>query len=321
MTNNITNKIDEYIILLRKRGLIINDNELNNLREIFYRENYLNIIENYEEPFLENTRFKNFKNDISFNSIYSLYNFDRNIKLIYFKYILKVELQIKTIIANVFISSYGSNGYLKPENFNINSINGELDVAKMKQVIELIIKLESTLATKLDKNEKITRSFLELGYVPFELFINHLTLGEVSIFYKSMKEKDKNNVSKVFNLKSNELEVFLKNIAFSRNLCAHDEVFYNLKCKSWIKTNSIKNFKLLEIPLINSNYIYGIDDSFSVAIALFSILNENDLNEFVDLIKKEFSNFSKIIPSDIFDSIKTKMGFSEKWENIIFIKK
>ena len=86
--------------------------------------------------------------------IYNFYNFDKKIKLFYFKFILKVELQIKTVIANVFISSYGNKDYLKPENFAINSLNGQLDVMKMKQVIELIIKLESTLANKLDKNKK-----------------------------------------------------------------------------------------------------------------------------------------------------------------------
>lgn len=124
------------------------------------------------------------------------------------------------------------------------------------------------------KTKKITNSFLEQGYVPFEIFINYLTLGEISVFYKTMKEKDKNNVSKAFNLKSVELEMYLKNIAFSRNLCAHDEVFYNLKCKNTIKTSSINNFQMLKIPLSNNNYIYGINDTFSIAIALFSILNK-----------------------------------------------
>lgn len=318
---NIDEKIDEYITLLRKRGLNISDDELSKFRKILYKENFLNVIENYEEAFLESSTSPNFRKGIKLNSIYSLYNFDREIKLIYFKFILKVELQIKTVIANVFTSLYGSNGYLKPENFDIYSLNGELNILKIKQAIELIIKLESTLANKLDKNEIITNSILEFGYVPFEIFINHLTLGEVSIFYKCMKEKDKNDVSKVFNLKSNDLDIFLKNIAFARNLCAHDEVFYNFKYKISIKTSSIKNFRLLEIPFENNNYLYGTKDAFSVAIALFSILNENDLNEFSDLIEKEFLNLSKIIPSDIFKSIKTKMGFSEHWENIIYIKK
>lgn len=320
MPTNITNEIDEYLYFLTKRGLIINESEINKIKEILYKENYLNVIENYEEPFLASQTSKNFKNDVSFNSIYSLYNFDKNIKIIYFKFILKVEFQIKTVISNIFISSYGSKGYLKPENFNINSLDRKIDVVKMKQVIELIIKLESTLANKLDKNEKFTKSILKFGYMPFEIFINYLTLGEVSVFYKLMKEKDRNNVSKAFNLKSSDLEIFLKNIAISRNLCAHDEVFYNFKYKISIKTSSINNFNLLKIPFLNNNYSYGTKDTFSIAIALFMILNENDLKEFITSMEKEFFNLSKNISLEILKKIKYDMGFDEYWKNIIFIK-
>ncbi len=316
----VSNNTNKYIEVLKKKGLKISDQEIDKIKEILFKENYLSIIENYEEPFLDSSNPQKFKDDIDFYSIFNLYKFDKDIKSIYFKYILKVEHQIKTVIANRFISLYGEKEYLKPENFDIYKLNGELDILKIKQVFDLIIKLESTLVNKLDKNEKISKCILKFGYVPFDLFINYLTLGEVSLFFKLMKEKDKNAVSKIFNLKSEELEIFLKNITFARNLCAHDEVFYNFKYKTLIKTNTIKNFHLLKIPFVKNNYLYGINDTYSIAIALFLILDKTDLAEFIELIENKFLFLSTLVNKEIIKIIQMKMGFGEEWKNIIYIK-
>ena len=74
---------DEQIELLKTRGLKIDDENfaLNKLQE----DNYYNIINGYKDLFLDEENSNIFKNNVTFEEIYSLFEFDRNIKSIFLK--------------------------------------------------------------------------------------------------------------------------------------------------------------------------------------------------------------------------------------------
>ena len=104
----------ELINYLISKGLIINDkeNSLNNLE----RYSYYSIINGYKFVFKNNDN--NYKENTSFEEIFALYEFDKNIKSIFLKYILEIEIIIKSLMSNTLAKQYGIQNYLNSSNFD-----------------------------------------------------------------------------------------------------------------------------------------------------------------------------------------------------------
>ena len=69
--------ISEQISTLRKKGLEISDDE--KTQDILLKENYF-FINGYRHPFLESNKSKMFIEGATFEELYSLFTFDRNLK-------------------------------------------------------------------------------------------------------------------------------------------------------------------------------------------------------------------------------------------------
>ena len=84
-----TNK--ELIEYLESKAVIINDKEkaLKNIEKY----SYYSIINGYKAVF--KNKDNNYKDNTSFEEIFALYEFDKNIKAIFLKYILEIEVVIK----------------------------------------------------------------------------------------------------------------------------------------------------------------------------------------------------------------------------------
>lgn len=68
------------------------------------KENYYNVINGYKELFIDRpaTTYNKevYKSGTKFDEIFALYSFDREIRIIYLKYILKIENHFKTVVAH-----------------------------------------------------------------------------------------------------------------------------------------------------------------------------------------------------------------------------
>ncbi|EKR9398446.1 Abi family protein, partial [Enterococcus faecalis] len=66
--------LDEQIIILRNRGLVISDDEVT--KSILLRENYYNVINGYKDIFIdrESEDSEKFIKNTNFNEIYRLYS-------------------------------------------------------------------------------------------------------------------------------------------------------------------------------------------------------------------------------------------------------
>lgn len=223
----------------------------------------------------------------SLDDLYATFEFDRALRLIYLKYILKIEHQVKSVIAYEFSKKYGCDNYLKLDNFDSS--------ADTKDVYKTICTIQSALADQIGKNDSITHYISTYGYVPLWVLVNILTLGNISKFYEYMKPSDKNNVSRTFNIQPQDLVKYLKNLTIARNKCAHDERFYDLKCKIAISYTSIKNFSILSIPVLNGNPSYGVKDLFSIAIIFAQFLSKDGIRKFINEIDLEFNNLNSKI--------------------------
>lgn len=113
----------QQLNILRSGGMIIGkDSQVSRVMHILERENYYNIINGYKELFLASKATaatdKMYKSGTTFDEVYALYNFDRELRNIYLKFLLKIENTFKTVIAHGFSAKYGHDNYLKLENFD-----------------------------------------------------------------------------------------------------------------------------------------------------------------------------------------------------------
>ena len=96
--------IDEQIEILKDKGLIINDEE--KTKKILLRENYF-FINGYRHVFMKSSDNKKFIEGSTFDELYALFSFDRNLRNIMFKYLLIVENNLKSIFSYHLYSKYG----------------------------------------------------------------------------------------------------------------------------------------------------------------------------------------------------------------------
>ena len=89
---------------------------------IYYlmRNNYYSIVNFYKDPFLIFRRREIYRDGTHFNDLKSLYEFDRNLRTLFFNYLTQIERFFKTMIAYHFSEHYGINNletYLDENNY------------------------------------------------------------------------------------------------------------------------------------------------------------------------------------------------------------
>ena len=122
-----SNELLEYII---SKGVSVNNKEdaLNKIKTY----SYYSIINTYKDVF-KNTN-NEYKKNVSFDEIYALFEFDKNLRSIFLKYLLEIEMILKSLLAETLSSRYGIKEYLIKENFD-NTVN-ETTITESIDVIE-----------------------------------------------------------------------------------------------------------------------------------------------------------------------------------------
>lgn len=317
MANKSYKSYRQQLNILRSRGMVIGKgSQGSRVMHILERENYYNIINGYKELFLAtratDTTDEIYKTGTTFDEVYALYNFDRELRNIYLKYLLKLENTFKTVIAHEFSAKYGHDNYLKIENFD-NSTERNISCS-----IKLIGDVQQEIARQMSKHHQaVTHYMTEHGYIPLWVLVNVLTFGKIENFYKNMKPEDKTVVSKQFNLHPNELAKFMHMLALARNKCAHDERFFDIKFKERIHTKSIKNFSVLGIiRATDGSYNYGTNDAYAIAIMFALLLSKSDLKDFISSMKSAFSKLQKQLHTIPAADIMSIMGYDMNWMNL-----
>lgn len=288
---------------LKSRGLDVNPDKES--IDILRKENYYNLINGYKDPFLDqNQTTETFIEGSSLNEIYSLYKFDRNIRALYLKEILKIENMVKSNIAYVFSEEHGykDREYLDPCNFKV--VENNKDYVKFN---EFRCKLIKEIWGKTNPQEYIIHYRNEHGYVPLWVLVNSMTFGDISKFYSYMKQLEKVKVSKALSINRQinnaDLDTYLKLIGVFRNILAHDERFYEYKgVNNRGQSYKVKFRGFLGLNNINSSV-------FALTICLKLLLVEEDFQEFwknvlveIDVLKSSLNSI------DIKDVLK-RMNF------------
>lgn len=281
-----TNK--ELIEYISSKGVIVSDKE-DALKKI-ERYTYYSVINTYKSVF-KNEKGKYF-DKVSFDEIYALFEFDKELKNIILRYCLEIETVIKAIMANQISQVYGVKNYLDISNWDA-SIN---DTIKKN----LIDKINTEIEKDYNTHTAVTHYMDKYGFIPPFVLVKILTFGITSRYYGLLKQSDRQAIAKYFKISDKLLKQILKNLTTIRNIAAHSDRLYNYTSKFYL------SFKLIDKSYIKSNNITNL---YMVIRCMGKLLTEEQYLALYNSINNEIKKMKESIHSISVDKILNKMGF------------
>ncbi len=268
--------INKQISILEKLNLNISDKDF--IEYILRKENFYYIVSEYKNPFIinDNSKKNKFINGTTIENIYALYEFDIDLKTIFFKYLIKIESILKSLIYYVFYENHGNINPLKHSNFSLNN-------DKMKN--ENLIFIHKKIFSKLTKEKENDISYYNnnYGHIPLWAIINILDLEELRKFYLIMKDDERDEVAKKIiedKLLKTELDTYFNILVDLKYVCFDNLSIYNFQSKH----------KLIPCDLyFKYDYIPESVSNLFTLIIIFKFL----------LYKEDFKDMYKSIASNL----------------------
>lgn len=301
MTEKIFKTLDEQIDILKGKGLIVKDET--KTREILLRENYF-FISGYRHLFtIEKDKFLD---GTTFEELYATFLFDRAIRNTFFKNILVVENNIKSITSYQLSRKYGfkEKDYLNSNNFSQDSL-------QTRQVYDVLNKVKRQIRVNGRKHTATFHYIEHYGYIPFWILVKVLSFGIMAEFFDILKYEDQEDISNFYKINPEVLGIYLSLLSNFRNVCAHEDILYDHRTQRVIPDT--KYHELLNIPKDDDGYIYGKNDLFSLVIMMKVLLSKDDFEDMIDEIKREVNRLDKIVNVVPLDTILNRIGFPSNW--------
>jgi len=299
--------LDEQIDILISRGLVIND--VDKAKKILLRENYF-FINGYRHLFMKSWKDTSFIPGTTFEELYAMFVFDRKVRNIFFKNLLIVENNIKSLISYQLSKQYGyhEREYLDPKNFTKDSM-------KVRQVHDVLNKVKRQIRVNGKQHTATMHYINNYGYIPLWILVKVLSFGIISELFNILDESDKISISSNYDVEPETLEIYLTILSNYRNLCAHEDILYDHRTQKSIPDS--RYHYLLNIDTVDDEYIYGKNDLFSVVIILKQLLTEVEFRDFMNEVGYEIDILegkTNILPINNFLN---KIGFPDNYRDIM----
>lgn len=313
---------NQQIKILRERGMNIPKGAAaSKVIRILEKENYYNVINGYKDIFLEKNpvsgeiiKPEKFKRGTSFDEVSALYYFDRELRNLCLKYLLKIESALKSTISYRFSEKFKgqTNPYFNLNNYTDNP-HKTLDVAKNIATLSNAISYKS-------RDNSINHYLSEHGTVPLWVLVNILTLGNINHFYGCLDDELQNTIAKDFSdyfnrdgwkidnknihLEARDVQGILKIINNFRNVCAHEEILYNHTIKRLPQVRNIEEY--LKINLSNRD-----GNLFLLLTMLRFYFTKKEAKDFFDQFKQLINEYISQIKNESveFELVLLTMGF------------
>lgn len=258
---------DERIEKLKGQGLIFNNEGF--AKSIFDSCGYYNVINGYREPFLRHDqKKKSYIEGVTFEQIFSLYQFDMQLRNVVMFSMTSFEDHFKAVLSNLIAENYGINqsSYLNKKNYKYRNVRNER------------YGFLTTLNTLQDlcnsKRNPVSYYMNKYGVVPPWILFKIATFGNVVVLSKYLKAPLKSELCRrlfksgvysdfkedeIKRLLSDALSLFLE----YRNLAAHGGRVYNHLPVALIREKKFtaKKIKIIIICIIMLSIYPSISNS------------------------------------------------------------
>lgn len=274
----------QQIELLKNRGLLINDEEfaIIKLKHISYYR-----LSAYFLPF--NSKKDKFDEGTTFETVLDLYHFDKDLRILTFNAIEKIEIFLRTSVAYNFSKNHSTFGYTDYQNF----CSKEKDFEWLKNDIK-----KETSRSKETFVKHFKDNYVE-DDLPIWMVVEIISFGTLSKLYTMLCPQTEKEILDGINLPSFVFKNWLHVFSYVRNISAHHSRLWNRQFV--IKAKIPKHKKEFE-GIANDKY------------HTFAIMTHYVLRAFNDTFdfKAELKNLLDKYPH----VDKKAMGFVDKWEDL-----
>ena len=213
----------EQIDLMECRGLAFPDRQS--------AESYLNHISYYRLsayaiPFQQTKDV--FDKGSTFDDLLNLYLFDRELRLIVFDAIERIEVAIRAKIMYELAHKYGSHWQDDPNIFVPPYTNRAGIAVDIFGDIQNTIKEHCTAKRPEVFIQHYVTTYTKPSTPPSWMCIELLTVGQLSRLYSALKDNtDKNSIANYFGLHHALMQSWLHALTYVRNICGHHSRLWN----------------------------------------------------------------------------------------------
>jgi abortive infection bacteriophage resistance protein len=282
--------VQGQISLLKSRGLQISDE----LRATRYLQNigYYRL-SGYMYPFLADTKQHIYKIGTTFENILNLYRFDRELRLLVFSAIEKIEVSLRSQIVNQFsVTSQDPFWYTKTSYF--------ADPVKHSAFL-------NSLSAYINRsNDVFIKHFFNTysnPWPPVWIIFEILSMGQFSILYSILaKSPNRKAVADYFGIKETVFATWLHTLVYTRNICAHHARLWNKDLRIPVKLPKKTTNKWLSVSNLANRKIYVV-----LAIICYLLDTITPHHHFRQKLKDLITKYP--------DTDITAMGFPQTWSS------
>lgn len=303
--------IDEQIEKLKQQNLIIENEAF--AKETLSNFGYSSLIKSYREPYVVTQNDKKvYRSGVTFEQIYSLYLFDKNLRNAVMASMLDLEEHIKGIAADVVAQSFGvhQDDYLKFSNFK--------NKPRLKKQFSLSAILES-MHTALNTNKNPIYHYKTVhGIVPPWILFKSAYLTTIVNFINLFKTREQKMMAeRLYDMSKIRLDISaLRKLMMDtlyvcieyRNMSAHGGRIYNYSPNSKVRYDEIFGVK----P--NTNV-----EGFSQLLFLLSLLKYRRPYEYLNnVLANEVNRHTSYFPQDI-TFLKQVLNVDITFSNTVYV--
>jgi abortive infection bacteriophage resistance protein len=310
MTKKTYNKtpltFQDQLALLKQRQLVVdNDSKaIDYLSEIsYYRLSaYFLPYQKTKDTFNTNTNFK---------QIIDTYSFDRELRLLVFDCIERIEVAIRTQMVYTMSMHYNDSHWQDNQNLFITPYYNKIgNLVDPYSDFQSIISKAKTARTPEVFIKHYVATYSKPSNPPSWMCLELLTMGELSHLYRGLKNNsDKKRIANFFDVHPTVFVSWLHTLTYVRNICAHHS-------RLWNRDLAIEPEKILKPvgnwvskPFENNKRMF-----YFICILKYLINRANPGNSLKDKLQNLFKKYPNVpiqyigIPSD-------GKGNSLDWEN------
>ena len=237
-----------------------------------------------------------YREGISLEHIYRLYQFDSLLRNKLIHLIEQLEIQLRTQVAYYLALTYGAEGYMDASNFldKKNKYN--------QSIHEIIIENFQKECIRQKNIPFVKHHTLQYdGHFPIWVAIELFTFGNLSSLYSILNLEDKKQIASLYHTKPQYLSSWLLSLVEIRNICAHYSRLYNMPLK---QTPRLYSDLARYVPK-KSNKL------FPVLIAIKRMLESNyQWQEFEQELEQLMETYDDVIYLSF-------IGFPENWKSAL----
>lgn len=160
---------------------------------------------------------ESFRPGTEFNDVAGLYIFDRRLRLLVLDAIERIEVALRTSVTYEIGHTYGPFGHTDPANFSPDFNHAKF----MTELADEERRAKETFVAHF------RRKYTNETHLPVWMATELLSLGAVSLLYKSLTPTIKCRIAAEYAISDRHLASWLHALSYIRNVCAHHKRLWN----------------------------------------------------------------------------------------------